>query len=542
MPPMSIPAELLASLKDDNFWRSLEAITKKAEKVMPELTAASHKRGDSGTLDQRIEDRSEFARMGMKLAAITGSALLDPGCVPRQQLPVPNGMTHCVDLVNKIVRKDYGRPGQRAELAKLPYLLKRIRHLLRVFYNFKVGQRIHPDMVFCDWRQTFDVGLTLHQVGLCLQLDPPRLRAVMEAGGRELEVFLLDEEMDVGDFRKAAMLVEQRVAADVEADASEHVAATNIEQAAGKDLAAHVMAWFYGDVSVAFILNEGADSTPDEKRWAQKAMKRLVRWSTSATLRGSLGDSLTDTMRPIYWSTAVLTRFCQAGGLAALFGDWVNSSCRDLCEDALKELPDTAWEKQTSASLAAITRELQAKLNQETDEIADTPIFIDACFSMYTHYGLAPLQKAGRRESPQDPVVFYYLAHHLKRLPPPANTAPQRADFARLLANYTAMPLSMRKRYGWANLTIAGRWDSLDSYGCEAEGCPEQAVLEQLRARRVRGVREPAVERRLEEWGSKAMACKACGRVAYCSAACQRNHWPTHKPECLEHRKANRRV
>ncbi|KAJ7165351.1 hypothetical protein C8R46DRAFT_997789 [Mycena filopes] len=451
-------------------------------------------------------------------------------------------MMYCVNLVEKIVRKDYGRPGQRVEFAKLPYLLKRIRHLLRVFFDFIVGERTHPDMIFCDWKQLFDVGLSLHQVGLCLQLDPPRLRAVMEAGGRELEVFLLDDELDVGDFRKAAILIEQRVAADVEAEDAERLAASEIEQAAGKDLASHIMAWFYGDMSVAFILNEHTGSGADEKRWAKKALDRLAHWSTSVTLRATLGDSLTDAMRPIYWSTPVLTKFCQAGGLAALFGDWVNSACTGLCEDALKELPDAAWENQNSASLAAITRELQAKLNQESDEVASTPIFIDACFSIFTHYGLGPLQKAGRRESPHDPVVFYYLAHHLKRLPSPTNTAPQRTDFARILADYTAMPRSMQDRYGWANLTIAGKWDCLDFYGCKAEACPEKAVLEGLRARRVRGVREPAVERRLEEWGSKAMACKACGSVAYCSAACQRAHWPTHKPECLKARNGKRRL
>ncbi|KAJ7064760.1 hypothetical protein C8F01DRAFT_1354339 [Mycena amicta] len=514
--PMPIPADVLASLKDENFWKSLEAISKTAGKVMPDVTAASYKRGDSGTLDQRIEERSQFAR-GYQIGWNYGLVAFGSW---------------------KIVRREYGRPGQRVEFAKLPFLLKRIRHLLRVFYDFKVGRRVHPDMVFCDWKHTFDVGLILHKVGLCLQLDPPRLRAAMDAGGRELEAFLLDDDLDVGDFRKAAIIVEKRVAADVEAEDEERMAASEIEDAASEDLAAHIMAWFYGDMTVAFILNEHEGSTPDEKRWAKKALARLAHWSTSLTLRDTLGDSLTDAMRPIYWSAPVLIKFCLAGGLAALFGDWVNSSCRELCEDALKKLPDAAWENQTSASLAAITRELQAKLHQESDDIADTPIFIDACFSMYTHYGLAPLQRAGRRESPNDPVVFYYLAHHLKRLSP--SHQPTRADFARILADYKAMPSSTQKRYGWANLTISGRWDCLDYYGCEANGCPEKKALEALRARRVRGVRDPVVERRLEEWGTKTMACKACGSVAYCSPGCQRAHWPTHKPECLKQRKKQR--
>lgn len=209
-------------------------------------------------------------------------------------------------------------------LFQLPYLLKRIRHLLRVFYDFYVGERPHVDLVFCDWEKMFDVGITLHRVGLCLQLDPLRLRAAMTAGGRELETFLLDDDLDVGDFRKAAMEIERRVAADVESEDADRMAASELASKAEKDIAAHVMSWFFGDIMVAFILNEHSGSGADEKRWASKAMARIVHWATSDTLRTTLGDTLTDAMRPLYWSTPVLIKFSHAGGLGALFGDWVS--------------------------------------------------------------------------------------------------------------------------------------------------------------------------------------------------------------------------
>ncbi|KAJ7826782.1 hypothetical protein B0H14DRAFT_3467446 [Mycena olivaceomarginata] len=476
--------------------------------------------------------------MGVKLASVTGSALLERGPAPRQN----PAYSQWHDVLRKdggqIVRKDY-RAGQKHDLAKLPYLFKRIRHLLRVFYDFLVGLRPHPDLVFCDWEQMFDVGLTLHEVGLCLQLDPPRLRAAMAAGGRELESFLLDDDLDIGDFRTAAIETERRVAADAESEDADRMAASDIEGMADKDIAAHVLAWFFGDISVAFIMNENTGSDADEKRWAGKALTRLVHWSTSATLRTTLGDSLTDAMRPIYWSKPLLIKFSQAGGLGALFGDWANSTCRDMCEEVLENLPDAVWENQTPASLLAVTRELQTKLHQETFDLASTPIFVNAFFNIYRLYGLAPFHKAARREKYDTPVVFYYVAHCIKRDTLQMRT---RKDWARLLGEYVAMPRSTEQRYRWANYTISGRWDCLEFHGCCASECPERRALEALREKRVRGVRDPSVEARLDAWGAKPKACAACGDTSYCSAACQREHWPTHKPDCLKKRKSAKRT
>ncbi|KAJ6565378.1 hypothetical protein B0H10DRAFT_1929122 [Mycena sp. CBHHK59/15] len=532
-----LPREL-QPLLDDDFWKELKTLHTLGDKVMPDVKKASRKSGQTGTLDDRIEERCEFASMGLKLAAITGSPLMARGTVPCQNPPIPNGMMYCVKLVEKIVRKDYGCV-EKPEFSRLAYLLKRIRHLLRVYYDFLVGKRPHPDLMFCDWEKVFDVGITLHQVGLCLQLDPPRLRAVMAVGGKELEGFLLDDALDVGEFRTAAIAIEKRVAADVESEDADRMKASKIDEAAQKDIAAHVLSWFYGDVSVAFVLNDSPSGSENEKRWARKALKRLVHWSTSPTLRLALGDPLTDSMRPIYWSMPVLTRFGQAGGLGALFGDWVNSSCTDLCADALDTLPDAAWENQTPASLLGVTRELQFKLNHETSQIASSPIFVNACFNMYRLYGLAPFRKAAKCETWKDPVVFYYVEHHIKRDNLPMR---MRADWRNLLVDYINMPHSIERRYKWSNLTISGKWDCLTSFGCDAEECPEQKALLELRKKRVRGVRDPVIEERLDKWGAKPKACGACGYTAYCSPTCQRAHWSKHKPDCLKRRKSLKRT
>ncbi|KAJ6615773.1 hypothetical protein B0H10DRAFT_47836 [Mycena sp. CBHHK59/15] len=518
---------------DDDFWKQLETLKSMGDKVMPGLKAAARKSGQTGTLDERVEQRCQFARMGLTLAAITESPLMAPGAVPFRDPPISGGMMYCVKLVEKIVRRDYGRV-EKPEFSTLAYLLKRIRHLLRVYYDYMVGKRPHPDLMFCDWEKIFDVGITLHQVGLCLQLDPPRLRAAMAEGGKELEDFLLDDALDIGEFRKAAVEIEKRVDADVESEDADRLKAIEIDEAAQNDIAAHILSWFYGDVSVAFIINENPSSSEDEKRWARKAMKRLVHWSTSTTMRLALGDPLTDAMRPMYWSMPVLTRFGQAGGLGALFGDWVNSSCTDLCADALRTLPDAAWENQTPASLLRVTRELQFKLNHESSDVASSSIFVNACFNMYRLYGLAPFRKAAKCETWRDPVIFYYVEHHIKRDSLQMRT---RADWRSLLVDYINMPRSIERRYQWSNMTISGKWDCITLFGCDGEDCPEQKALLDLRKKRVRGVRDPAIEERLDNWGAKPKACGACGYTAYCSPTCQRAHWQKHKPDCLKRRK-----
>ena len=36
----------------------------------------------------------------------------------------------------------------------------------------------------------------------------------------------------------------------------------------------------------------------------------------------------------------------------------------------------------------------------------------------------------------------------------------------------------------------------------------------------------------IEEGGVSLKICKPCMHAKYCNAACQKNHWPTHKKEC----------
>ncbi|KAJ7758363.1 hypothetical protein B0H16DRAFT_1885349 [Mycena metata] len=213
MPPVSLPAHVAAAIKSDKFKRDLQLLISMGSKMMPDVVTASRKKGETGTLDQRIEERSQLAITGVKLAALGDRGLLVPGSAPSRNPPKPNGMMNCVRMVDKIVRRDYGVPGREPGFSLLAYLLKRIRHLLRVHYNFVIVKRRHPDLEFCDWETMLEVALILHQVGLCLQFDRPRLRAVM-----------------------AAVVIEQRVTADVESEDTDRMAVGDIEEKVDNDL------------------------------------------------------------------------------------------------------------------------------------------------------------------------------------------------------------------------------------------------------------------------------------------------------------------
>jgi hypothetical protein len=74
---------------------------------MPKVVVASRKKGSSGILEQRIAERCEMERMGVKLVAKTCASLLAKGAVPCQHPLVYDGMKYCVNLLDKIVCKDY---------------------------------------------------------------------------------------------------------------------------------------------------------------------------------------------------------------------------------------------------------------------------------------------------------------------------------------------------------------------------------------------------------------------------------------------------
>lgn len=206
---------------------------------------------------------------------------------------------------------------------KVPTLLRRIRHLLRVYYDAKLSGRKPAEFKYCDLQDISKVGLDLHECGLTLQLMPGRLRALFRHA-LAMDTFLLEEPLDLGKWRTHSFARNEAVAADIESTDDDRMDACELEEKAGHDLAAYQMSFFVGDVLVAWLLLSPADAA--EERRAARAMEKLVEYACSPPYRKgqALGDALTDAMRPVYTTRTVLLRFAHAGGLPALFDDWVS--------------------------------------------------------------------------------------------------------------------------------------------------------------------------------------------------------------------------
>ncbi|KAG6371699.1 hypothetical protein JVT61DRAFT_9040 [Boletus reticuloceps] len=477
------------------------------------------------TVREQVRARLSLAVGGTIMQSI--SASLSKGTLKSAPLldpPIATGLTESVNKIYDIVLK-HG-PVSREEWGQLPALFRRVRHLLRVYYDAVFTHRKTVEFKFCDMKDMSDVGLKLHECGLFLQLSPGRLSACLSSAP-DLETFIFDDPIDLGRWRLEAAAIEQTVKADPEADDDDRERALELENKSGNDLAAYQLSFFLGDVLVAFLINPANDNK-DKARQA-KAMGRLVMMSTTPLYQLAFGDALTDAMRPVYWTP---TPRCSSGfRMRAACQRWSRTgTLKDgLCKTAMEKLPGKAWAHQTPESLLGIMRGLIRKLEFEGDDFAETPIFVIILHQIYSRYGLEPFERASHLSDFE--IIFYFLHRRLSKKPEKFQSA---HEWLPLLKKYRNVPGATRKRHGWMILTISGRWDLLAmcGYGCGYAECPETSALLRLKEARVRGTRDPVVEDRLFQWGGASKACARCKAVSYCGAACQKADWKRHKSEC----------
>ncbi|KAF5337645.1 hypothetical protein D9758_013019 [Tetrapyrgos nigripes] len=128
-----------------------------------------------------------------------------------------------------------------------------------------------------------DSALILHKIGLYLQLDLPRLWALMAAGGPSFENFLLDEELDIGPYCTLDQEMAKHLEKDEDTSDDDREVVQVFSDNAEKDLAAYAMVWFFVDLHVAFI-STNTKGQPERQRWVKKALRRFVNWSTATHL------------------------------------------------------------------------------------------------------------------------------------------------------------------------------------------------------------------------------------------------------------------
>lgn len=188
------------------------------------------------------------------------------------------------------------------------------------------------------------------------------------------------------------------------------------------------------------------------------------------------------------------------------------------CQKAIEGLPSKAWARQTEESLSGILTGLINKIQVESEEIIvrlkhlssaysayesqSTPLFARIMYEIYSRYGVSPFERASNMSDTI--ILYYFLYRRLSRKPSAYRTEEAMLG---LLKKYANVPETTRRRHGWMILTIYGRWECLDLYGCGNPDCPEKEELLRLGEKRKRGVRDPVVEDRLFQWGGASKAC-----------------------------------
>ncbi|KZT18304.1 hypothetical protein NEOLEDRAFT_1080591 [Neolentinus lepideus HHB14362 ss-1] len=437
-------------------------------------------------------------------------------------------MTETLERICNILMKR--GPISKEEYQEVPDLFRRMRTLLRIYYNAVMGDKKIADFKYCDAQNINDIGLRLHETGLFLQLSPARLRDLLDIAP-DMERFLLDDPLDVGKYREQAARRDalfDSPDADLDIETREQI--LQEYDTSGSDQAGYQIMFFIADICVA--LATGPTRDRKDKVRAEKAMRRLVEWSTVKMYRDAFGDALTDAMTPIYRTNAYLVKFCQAGGIGALIGDWVESTfANTLCAQALEGLPNVAWNRQTPESLDVVTRELTAKIEREGDDITQTRIWANMMHQIYSRYGLKPFERVASKPSKHG-VIFFYFIH--RRASKRQQKLISVDDWAKLLEKYVNVPDATRRRHAWTIMTVPDRWESLDSsdYGCSFGSCPERAELLEIQQARVRGQRDAVAEDRLFGFGALSKACHRCKHVSYCGKECQAADWPNHRHTC----------
>lgn len=284
-----------------------------------------------------------------------------------------------------------------------------MRHLLRVFYDAKISRRKTVEFRFCDYKDIDDVGPDLHEMGLTLQLTPGRLRALFKHAP-DMDAFLFEEPIDLGNARISAFARKQAVDADPESTDDDRVKAGQLEDQAQNDLAAYQMIFFVTDLLMGWLVISPADAI--ERRRASRALQRFVELSTAPLYRhnDAFGDALTTCSRPVYALDSLAVKCARAGWLPAMFDDWVcvylPSNVHTVIQSfvqavsvakdgyvkyALEQLPSRAWESQSEASLVSIMLGLLKKLEAEgSNVVVGSPL--DFVFLRNFHSCLSPDQ------------------------------------------------------------------------------------------------------------------------------------------------------
>ncbi|KZS89670.1 hypothetical protein SISNIDRAFT_458617 [Sistotremastrum niveocremeum HHB9708] len=501
-------------------------------------------------IEEIVGERLKLLRRGHELQVfdIGNTGLSTHGFVAPAEPPVQGGIMDCLESMRRIVIEDYDEGAENETgFQQIPSLLTRVRDLLRIFYDFKVGHLRTPDLSHCDFPELFDVAYGLHEIGLTIQLDPSRLKALMDAAGPEIERVILDEGLGIGRFRELAKQYEAEKSESEQHRTSAFWSHTDgrgnsqmIKDRADRDLAAYASVYFYADIMIALLLDRSGNSG-DHRTWRSKAMKKIVHWSSDEEFRHLFGDCLSDAMRPIYWDQQLLVEFCGEGGLASLIKDATQGgACSVVAEEAFTSLPDTVWKSLTESGLSMATETLLS-ITGWAYNIQNFRVLLNASHKIYTTFGTAPFNRLSMTKKWNESLMFHRLVEKLREEEEaglPKKTQPEWKD---LLLSAEKALRGIDHPLRWSRLSPFDRWRCLELYGCENPDCIHTIKFLRLREMRARGLREGGeaeMDKSLYEWGKGLRGCEKCQSRIYCSTECQNDDWKEHERLCRRYQQA----
>ncbi|KZS89662.1 hypothetical protein SISNIDRAFT_458613 [Sistotremastrum niveocremeum HHB9708] len=478
------------------------------------------------TLQEIVKEELELTRSAYQLSKMYGGydgGFAAPGIVSPTKPTVKNGMMHCIKMLRKIVIKDYD-DGVTPNFAAIPVILRRIQELLHAYYKFKVTGVRTPELMFCDFPSIFSVSYVLHEVGLTLQLDPPRLEVLMNEVGPQLEEMLFDDAHIIGRSRLSVIELQEVMSYRAELNADDENTIGRMMEMSEKDMAAYASVYFYADVMIGFLMTAG--TTEDQRRRERKSLQKLVHWTTNNNMRAVFGDTLTDSLRSVYRDESLLIKFCRAGGIGGLMFDCTMTACSSMAQKAVRSLPEAAWEAHTSTALLNTTRSM-AEIKKVQNSWKPLDLMILGCHNIYKNYGITPFIEASETMGWEEAMFYSYLAHQFQQRGLPRQS---EDEIRALYEEFDDSPLDIKARCRWAALNRAGRWDFLELYGCDNEECCERA--DYLRLRTIKAFRDEKTETRLYEWGQGMISCEACHAANYCSSKCREIALSSHAGAC----------
>ncbi|KAL6308521.1 hypothetical protein BKA93DRAFT_822263 [Sparassis latifolia] len=233
-----------------------------------------HTLANSGSVLAQVEARLATSLIGGAERAVVRSIEAEEfESAPLLNPPISTGMTETREKTARIIMKS-----SAVSEAEYAQLLRHLRHLLRVYCDTKITG--HKPVEF---------GAPL-PAAQTLVLFP------------DIEAFFLDEKLDIGKWRLEAQEASDAVDSDPEDEDEDEdeERALLLQKKSMEDLAASHMVCFVADLLVALVLISPVDN--NERQRADRAMERLVKYSTLLVWRNAVGSLLTDAMLPLYRS------------------------------------------------------------------------------------------------------------------------------------------------------------------------------------------------------------------------------------------------